>query len=340
MGSTKRKLILSSIMLAMTFTCLTSTTYAWFARNKEAWTEEFNFDIDNYDGLLISIDGKNFTASINNQNLKKACIAKMHNINILEDSESAQPQLTNEFVDTEFAKIKIDGVTTNDGNYFETIDRFNGTNGYYNIIEANKYSYLSFDLYFTVEASRIADKTYDIAFVSTNYSESSDSNIPISKITSPDNYMNVYSQFTVNNTIYNSGDKIKSKTCDAMRIGVNHGDIFTIYEPNIGLGSYCLDGAIDDIHNPSNNYMLQHLNAYGEYDLKPLVDSNNIYANTEKNFDGEISLGKITPINNTDYSVAKITISIWLEGYDSDYLSPADLTELSCFLSFFKKEAL
>lgn len=333
MGSTKRKLILSSIMLAMTFTCLTSTTYAWFARNKEAWTEEFNLDIENYDGLLISIDGKNFTTSINNQNLKKACVAKMHNI------DTNDSTLTNEYVDAEFAKIKIDGVTTSDGVSFTTIDKFNGTDGYYNIIEADKYSYLAFDLYFTVEASRIADKGYDVAFVSASYSEQAESNMPISKITSPDNLMNVYSQFTIKDATYNAGDKIQSKTCDAMRIGVNHGDEFTIYEPNMGLGSYAIEGATDDIHNPLNNYMLQHLNAYGGYKLNPLVDTNGIYANTQKNFDNEISFGQITPNEDkTDYSIIKITVSIWLEGYDSDYLSAADLTELSCFLSFFKKE--
>lgn len=338
MGSKRRKLILSVLMLVMTFACLTSTTYAWFARNREAWTEDFQLDIENYDGLLISIDGKNFGASIDNKELKKAVVAKINNIDILADNESDNKVLTDDFINQEFAKIKIDSVTTNNGTKFTTIDKVNGTDGYFDVIDANKYSYLSFDLYFTVEASRIADKNYSISFVSQKYSDETESNMPVSYINSPENFMNVYSQFTVNNQTYNSGDKIKSLTKDAMRIGVNHGENFTIYEPNMGLGSYCIEGSTLDIHNPNNNYMLQHLNAYGAFDLKPLDDTLGIYANTQKDFEGEVSFGTITPLNNEDYSVIKITVSIWLEGYDSDYLSPADLTELSCFLSFFKKE--
>ena len=101
MGSKRRKLILSVLMLVMTFACLTSTTYAWFARNREAWTEDFQLDIENYDGLLISIDGKNFGASIDNKELKKAVVAKINNIDILADNESDNKVLTDDFINQE-----------------------------------------------------------------------------------------------------------------------------------------------------------------------------------------------------------------------------------------------
>ncbi|MBQ3253826.1 MAG: hypothetical protein IJA65_04645, partial [Acholeplasmatales bacterium] len=60
--------------------------------------------------------------------------------------------------------------------------------------------------------------------------------------------------------------------------------------------------------------------------------------NTLKSFDDEVSLGKFDAVNDSEYNIVKITIAIWLEGYDADYLGTVDLTELSCYLSFFKKE--
>ena len=185
MGSTKRKLILSILSTALTVVCLTSTTYAWFARNSEAWTEEFNFEIENHDNLLISVDGENFRSSISNDLLKKAIVAKANNIDILTDSKSDTPTLTDTYINKEFNKIRIKGVSTSDVVSFTAIDEVNGTDGYFNIIDADKYNYLAFDLYFKVDATKEADKAYDLAFVSSDYSASSDSNVPVSSQVKP-----------------------------------------------------------------------------------------------------------------------------------------------------------
>ena len=342
MGSFKRKLILSSISLLMTAVCLTSTTYAWFARNSEAWTEELDFEIENHDGLLISIDGENYRSSITNDLLKKAIVAKANNIDVLADSKSGDPKLTSSFINTEFSKIAFKDVSTANVKDFITIDENNKTDGYFNIIDASSYNYISFDLYFRVNTNRLADKSYNLSFVSQAYSENSESHLPLSYVTAPDTKAKVYSAFEANGVEYKADDEITVNLANAIRIGVIHDESnkgFTIYEPYEGYGSYCIEGETDVKYNPAHNLMLQHLLAYGG-GLNPLSSNKDVYKNTQKNFDKEISFAKFNAISESKYNDVKITIAIWLEGYDSDYLSTVNLTDLSFFLSFCKMEDL
>ena len=67
----KRKLILSLLLLALTIITATSTTYAWFSKNRNAWVDDFELQIENVEGMLISVDGKNFSSSISNEELIK-----------------------------------------------------------------------------------------------------------------------------------------------------------------------------------------------------------------------------------------------------------------------------
>ncbi len=69
--SITRKLIMSITTAAMTAVCLGTTTYAWFSQNKNVWVEETDLYIDSYDGLLISLDGKNFSQDISSDVLKQ-----------------------------------------------------------------------------------------------------------------------------------------------------------------------------------------------------------------------------------------------------------------------------
>ena len=78
------------------------------------------------------------------------------------------------------------------------------------------------------------------------------------------------------------------------------------------------------------------LDHYTEGDL--LIDNKSIYTNTQKDFENEVSFAVFNPINDTTYNDVKITVAIWLEGYDCDYISTVDLTDLSFYLSFCKKE--
>ncbi|MCR5349580.1 MAG: hypothetical protein K6E20_01165 [Acholeplasmatales bacterium] len=65
-----RKLIMSASAAAMAAVCLTATTYAWFSRNETVWVDETKLEIDSYEGLLISLDGKTFSQDITADQLK------------------------------------------------------------------------------------------------------------------------------------------------------------------------------------------------------------------------------------------------------------------------------
>lgn len=68
--SITRKLIMSISTAAMTAICLGTTTYAWFSQNRNVWVENTDLYVDSYDGLLISLDGKNFSQDISADELK------------------------------------------------------------------------------------------------------------------------------------------------------------------------------------------------------------------------------------------------------------------------------
>lgn len=70
--SITRKLIMSISTAAMTAVCFGTSTYAWFSRNSNVWIEETDLNVNSYDGLLISLDGKSFSQDITSDELKQA----------------------------------------------------------------------------------------------------------------------------------------------------------------------------------------------------------------------------------------------------------------------------
>ena len=93
--SITRKLILSVASLTATAVCLTSTTYAWFAKNANAWTEEFDINIHTFEGLQISIDGENYYDSVSYEQMLKAVALSRYNL------ENDTPKTIAELTDAE-----------------------------------------------------------------------------------------------------------------------------------------------------------------------------------------------------------------------------------------------
>lgn len=330
MKQIRRKLFLSIFMLFVTAVTLTSTTLAWFARNQEAWTDEFELEIENTDGLLISIDGVNFYSDVNNEELWKAITAKKLG------------KAVGEVTDAEVEKnvTKLSSVTTNDLNTFTTVDNASTVvDGYYQPHTANKDNYVVFDLWFTTQTSKNqANKNYSVQFVS------STDEAAISYIKADDANVKLHNKLTT--TAGEFGPGIENKEAitvnpkDAMRIGVTHANGNTIFEPYQGLGSYALKDNTNDLYNPNKNAMLTYFNNSHNTKLAPLDDLD-VYKNTEKNFDGDVSFGTIVPNSeNTDYVPIKVTVSIWLEGMDADYLVGTDSNHIKIFLNFKMKEVI
>lgn len=325
-----KKLILGLIMLFMTALTLVSSTFAWFSQNREVWTDEFDIEIENSDSLLISVDGVNFRNSIPNDLLKKAIVSKKINKPINE--------LTDKEVVDEYKNILLQPITTNDLSTFSHIGENSSIqNGYYTLVEADHNSYLSFDLWFKVAASRTATLEYNLKFVSDDYA--SEFGTLVSYINCLTSEVVLHNQLNTVDNLYQSNETIYVNARDAVRIGVIHNEnLKTIYEPYIGLGSYALKDDINDIYNPEKNAMLTYFNNTHEGKLEPL-ENLDIYKNTQKDFNGGISFGKIVPNgDNTDYLPVKITVYIWLEGYDADYILGISNTNLKMMLNFCVEE--
>lgn len=331
MKQIRRKLFLSIFMLFVTAVTLTSTTFAWFARNKEAWTDEFELEIENTDGLLISIDGVNFYSDVNNDELFKAITAKKLG--------KAVNDVTEDEIKANVTKLS--SVTTKDLTNFTTVDNASTIkDGFYEHHIANKDNYVVFDLYFKTQTSKNqANKNYTVQFVN------SLDEAAISYIKANDADVKLHNK--LNSILGEYGPTVAGKEvitvnpANAMRIGVTHHEnVNTIYEPYDNLGSYALKDAQEDIYNPDKNAMLTYFNNTHNTKLAPL-DNLDVYKNTEKDFDGNVNFGTIVPNSDkTDYVPIKITVAIWLEGMDADYFVGVDSNSIKIFLNFSMKEVI
>ena len=325
-----RKLFLSILMLFVTIVTLTSTTFAWFASNRESWVDPFALEIENSEGLYVSIDGKTYGNSVSNSDLSKAIVAKKLNKNvsdvttddIVNNLTSLKPITTKDMIN--FTTVDIDSVVDKDNFYVPHA--------------VDSKAYAMFDLYFKIEASKNSDKKYDLCFAP-DPGLNVESN-GVSKIEAPVSLVSLTNKLTTQDTTYFANETIKVNPANAMRIGVFHGSETTVYEitDEYDLGSYAIYGEGNPIYNPNQNAMFTYFNNSHVSKLRAL-EKDDFYYNTVKSFDDMISLGLFEIANeNQGYNEVKITICIWLEGYDADYISGISTNEMKIFLNFIKRD--
>lgn len=358
--SITRKLILSVASLAATTICLTSTTYAWFAKNANAWTEDFTVKIHTFEGLQISVDGKNFYDSIDRNQMLRAIALQRYNI------ENDQDKTYEELTDAEVQSYSLTALApvSPDNNFdfygFSTIDypkknwddRIIG--GLYTPInltaEKATKSYINFDLYFrAIPSSNDPKDVYDLVFVDETYATENEVkmsyidaiasgkilnnklNIPVSKDTRTGDIVPGF---------YQSGDEITINPKDAMRIGVRGTEGDLIYEINEGLGSsaynnYPTTNPDFDLHDPNQNPMVTYFNnSHPKGDL--YVKDYSEYVETIKNFNSLETLGKFSRNTDGAYNDVKISVYLWLDGYDADYIEGVNTDSVHFYLNFTK----
>lgn len=343
-GAIRRKLISAGLGATMALVCLTTTTYAWFAKNADAWVDEFKVDIRQDEGLTISVDNENFFSDITTEQVTKAVIAKRLGINYSDVTE----ELVTQYKDD----LTLASVSTNDLQTFTTVDskstteyRDSENKTYYvpRTLEANEFGYISFDLYFKAEvATSDAFSKYRLQFTT---STTTDNERGVSYIKSSSQDQKIYNNLTTYENgglkLYSSGDLININPANAMRIGVlTENNVSTIYEPNTGYSSYALKGNHDIKYHPYYNPMLTYFNNSHSAKLEPLDDLD-VYRNTQKDFDGNISFGTFErsvdqTTNEVTYNNLKVTVFLWLEGYDGDYLPTTKTNKVELFLNFTK----
>ena len=155
---------------------------------------------------------------------------------------------------------------------------------------------------------------------------------------------------------YLSEDAIAINAADAMRLAVvtpatdtNPKPTIKVYEPSIGLGSYAFDiteqdvidaNLADDNHNAAKNAAYTYYNSLNP--LSPFTAYNGDYAKcfegtktlSSFNADGD-TYGTFTyDSNKKQYNTIKLSVMIWLEGWDADYIMGISAQDVNIKLGF------
>lgn len=355
-----RKFILSVSSLALTAICLSSTTYAWFAKNANAWTEDYEIKLHTDEGLKISVDGIHWYDSISRDQLSNAIALYRYNTinsNAKITYEELTPTIVANYSTTSLAPVSPDDDFDFYG--FDPNKEYIPSNGLYeldNLTEAKVLgNYVCFDLYFqAIPSSNDAKSKYNLVFADEALAEG----FGVSKIEAENSTITLANQLNIPESkdirfnpetigLYKSGETITINPANAMRMAVTGTKDPIIYEiNNDGYGSYALkdipDGAIDDsikdLYDASKNPMYTYFNNthnQGNLDIPYYAEK---YLKTEKDFDGLKNLGEFVRDSEGNYNDVKITVYIWLEGYDADYLEGVNTESVHFFLNFTKVE--
>ncbi|MBQ4356486.1 MAG: hypothetical protein II788_00730 [Acholeplasmatales bacterium] len=346
------KLILSGAASLALAVSLTATTFAYVLIGNNVVVEEFDFEVEGQEGLLISLDGENFSQDITSEQLKIAIAGSVE----------------------EFDKNRIIGTTVKHYLGNAVVDQ-NGLNFTKEIIDyditTDTYSrnfkgaipnkdYIKFDLWFKALNTKTTATNFELSFGERTY---------ISAPTSEVELYNSFNTYTQNaqgkyeKTSYTQGMKLKQNVANAMRMGIYNEDEtnkLSVYEvvDDDDLGSAAIEGKIDAKHDPYSSIMINYYNVlFPRYPFSngTLVDdkldtSDNKLKHVEGAEDGEAfntksNYGTKDAQGNwngqrvgsfTTQDTLKITVYIWLEGWDADYLigTTVEGAKLKCGLEF------
>ncbi len=319
MHELRRKLVLSIFMLFVTVVTLSSTTFAWFVKNREAWTDEFDLDIDSTEGLLISTDGVNFSQDVSLEDLKKAIENK---------------------TGFDYTKINYNGVTLKHTDKKISYDADNhpifqkdaveriGDTDYYNhiMVDADSSEYIAFDLWLKVVTTGEQHPEYSLRFQETSYIKSEAVEVELQNT------------LKTAEKEYVSGDKIIVNPADAMRLGVVYTQTektnMKVFEPNLGLGSSAIEGKTNQDNDKSLNAMYTYYNKTHPFSQFTVAASDGEGLNTEKKFENTV-FGDFSYSNEAkDYNAIKLTVFVWLEGWDADYFMGVPASKIKVKLGF------
>ncbi|MCR5349873.1 MAG: hypothetical protein K6E20_02670 [Acholeplasmatales bacterium] len=362
-----RKLIMSASAAAMTALCLTATTYAWFSRNDNVWLESTNVKMQWDDGILISLDGTNFSQDISSNQFKEliageaetydnlaydGCTLKLDENGNIQYDEAGNAifeydTVVREDVYKDVPVLDEDGNPVLDAdNNPVTKQELDYTN-YNHVSEVAKKNseedarYIQFDLYFrlstegSTSSSNFREK-YNLVFGDLTKISAEDTSVKLK------NKLTAYQNGEV--TEYGSGDELSLNVANAMRLGVNSSDLggLKVYETptDLDLGSVALEGADETDPTHYKNYSAMYTYYNSLFPKYPLSEGKNKMVQTDNNYSDD-SLGLFTyDYTEKKYNDLKVTFYMWLEGWDADYIYGVDAAgrDISVYLEFTYKE--
>ena len=350
------KLILSGAASLALAVSLTATTFAYVLIGNNVIVEEFSFDVEGQEGLLISLDGENYSQDITSEQLKAKIAGSVEEFDkrnlvgttVKHSSENAVYDIDNYL---SFEKEQI--------NYIKDSDTYERE--YVGAVP--NHDYIKFDLYFKALNTQTSATNFNLSFGERTFIKAYTDDVELYNGFNTWEYDEVGGYYTKKS--YTSGQKVTQNVANAMRLAIyNEEDsklsVYEVTDEN-DLGSAAINGKTDAKHDPYSSIMINYYNAiYPRYpftgpDDNTKVDNNgNQIPGVIGADDGEAfhTINKYGVKNGQDWTgekVGKFTTSdslhlvvyIWLEGWDADYLLGTTLegSKLSCGLEFNLTEA-
>ncbi len=235
--------------------------------------------------------------------------------------------------------------------------------GLHEYVAADSTDYIFFDLWLRVAQTGDNHPNYTLKFSNKTSISGEDNEVELyNTLYVPDakdaRTYTTYDGNAVTKGKYLAGEKITVNPANAMRLGVNvlsaastnqdsgsieatyaTGDGLTIFEPNEGLGSYAVgDGTVtgftDDIYKPSLNPMYTYFNSINP--LAPYLAgvSDNGQLTTEDDVTSKTLATFTYDSTSESYNVVKMSVMIWLEGWDADYFAGINNSNIAVKLGF------
>ena len=344
MNNIRRKISLLAMMVMASLITLVSTTYAFFVLNDEAKISSFDFEIENQDGLLLSLDGKNFYQDLSYEMIAKAIVEaqgqtytkdtdtvlnyfSLSGVQLATNGTSVNVESTTGGSTVSFVKDSLSAVTPGAGSLDDLAYE-------HVMVDADAYSYITFDLYCKVETNAMTEAElasgYELYFSDRT------------SITGSSQKVTLVNSLTTQTGELEAGDELEVNAADAMRIAVldkDSGEI-QVFEPNIGLGSSAVEGGSGD-NNPSTNAMYTYYN--NTHPLSPFASAASPNAQFETIRETALTTTKLGVFKyeandvedlNDNFNVIKLTIMIYMDGWDADYFMGINENNLKVKLGF------
>ena len=346
------KLILSGAASLALAVSLTATTFAYVLIGNNVTVDEFDFKVEGQEGLMISLDGTNFSQDITGAELKKHLAGSVD-------------AFDSNFITGTTIKDSGNSIQT-DGDVFfvkEKINRATHERSYVDAVENE--DYLKFDLYFKVLNTKTSATNYEVVFGENTYIKAIEDVVKIQHGFATWEYDSENDYYTP--TTYHANQEINQNVANAMRIGVYNSEVVSdplqVYEvyDNSDLGSAAITGRTDERHDPYSSVMINYYNVYHPFEAFTTTNT------TKRDYNGNLLDGvygaedgyafntineyghkdandkwigkKVVSFGNED--VVKVTMLIWLEGWDADYLLGTSIqgSTFACSLEFVLIEA-
>ena len=319
-------------MIVMTITTFISTTYAFVIMNSVVDVDDFDFNVDVQNGILISLDGENFTSGITLEMRKEEILkrpGKNYNDVVYEGvtiKEDQNGKLTYKDGSLYMVKDHLTPDTTKQDYYL------------HEMVDALKDDYLTFDLYFKLVGDVDSNVSYKLKLSdNTSVTGKGAKEVPLLTDLTDSNGV-VHGPLRENKTVM-------VDPVDSMRFAITKTSgtdvVTTIYEPSLGLASSAIEGRTETIYDKNKNAMYTYYNNLNPFEMFTKAAQDGDAFDTKHIYDGEKYSDDVIQTFEYDsdlgeFKVIKLTIAIWLEGWDADCFVgiPKDLMQFKIKFAF------